>query len=53
MTAQPVEPLPPGALDPDSDVGRRTADAISDFEAEVITRLRAEGKPIPPIPHSP
>jgi hypothetical protein len=40
------------ALDPDSDAGRRLADAISDFEAEVITRLRREGKPVPDL-HSP
>lgn len=54
MTAQPVEPFAgTGALDPDSDAGRRAADAISEFEAEVITRLRREGKPIPPVPHSP
>lgn len=53
MTAQPVAPACTDALDPDSDVGRRTADAISDFAAEVITRLRREGKPVPPVPHSP
>lgn len=56
MTAQPTEALPPLAvevLDPDSDAGRRAADAISDFGAEVITRLRREGKPIPGRPHSP
>lgn len=53
MTAQPAEPLPAGALDPDSEIGRRTADAISEFEAEVITRLRREGRPVPAVPHSP
>lgn len=54
MTAQPVEPAPVvEVLDPDSDAGRAAADAISDFGAEVITRLRREGKPVPGRPHSP
>lgn len=56
MTAQPAEPPAPLAvevLDPDSDAGRAAADAISDFGAEVITRLRREGKPVPGRPHSP
>lgn len=54
MSTQPVaQPRTDEPLDPNSEVGRRTADAISEFEAEVLTRLRREGKPIPPIPDLP
>lgn len=58
MTGHLVAAPRPEVLDPDSPAGRRAADALSDFEAEVITRLRREGKPIPagrpdPTPVSP
>jgi hypothetical protein len=52
MSTQPVE-RPAVALDPDSDAGRAAADAISDFAAEVIGRLRREGRPVPEVPQSP
>lgn len=56
MSAQPAEPVRPLAvevLDPNSPEGIAAAAAISEFGAEVITRLRREGKPVPGRPHNP
>lgn len=54
MTAQPVEQLDTSALDPTSPAGVAAADAISDFAADVISRLRRDGQSVPEAPqHSP
>jgi hypothetical protein len=44
MTTQPPEPL-----DPDSPRGIQAANDLSDVFADVITRLRSEGKPVPDL----
>lgn len=36
-------------LDPDSPRGREAAEELSQVFADVITRLRAEGKPVPDL----
>lgn len=45
----PLSPPPDGPLDPDSPRGRHVAEALSEVLADVITRLRREGVPIPDL----
>jgi hypothetical protein len=55
LDAQPAAEAPPSVvpLDPASPRGIEAANDLSDVFADVITRLRSEGKPVPDLSADP
>jgi hypothetical protein len=55
MTADPAVAAPTAVvpLDPDSPRGIQAANDLSDVFADVIIRLRSEGKPVPDLSADP